>query len=117
MSHTHMERGDLAQRPRTPDGHSYAQITTTTPETMVPASSEAHTILYHLALSNADTDMATATVKFGTTTMFVFNLSANGGTALLNFCATELVTAFNEAVTVTLSEAGTLDVTVTYIQD
>ena len=117
MGHTHMERGDLAQRPRVPDGHSYAQITTTTPEVMVAALPGIQTIIYHLALSNADTDMATATVKFGTTIKYVFNLAANGGTALLNLYHTEISTSFNEAVSVTLSETGTLDVTIDYIQN
>jgi len=72
-------------------------------------------VLYHLALSNASDVLVTATLKFGSTTKFVFNLPADGGTVLMNFYGTEISTGMNEAVTVTLSAAKTVDVTVCYI--
>ena len=115
IQHPHLERGDLAPRPRTPE-YVHARVTTTTPETLVAAALDKCTVLYHLLLSNDDTDLSTVTLKFGTNTALVIHLPANGGTALLNFLGTEIASAVNEAVTVTLSAAGGLDVTVCYIQ-
>lgn len=115
MTHEHVQRGELAPRPRTPK-YTHARVTTTSAETMVAADEEKKTVLYHIALSSDHDDLSTVTVKLGTTTVFVFHLPANGGAALLNLLGTEPSSEVNEAVTVTLSENGGLDVTLCYIQ-
>lgn len=113
--HTHIERGELAARPRTPL-KAQASITTTAPETLIAAVTDQRNVIYHITLSNGDSDLATVTVKFGSSTVFVFYVPADGGNVLCNFYGTELSTDFNEAFTVTLGASGVLSVTVCYIQ-
>lgn len=108
-------RGMLATRPRIPL-IAQATITTTTPEVMVAAVAEQRTVLYHISLSNSESSLATATLKFGTTTRFKWHIPADGGNILCNFYGTELCTDFNESISVTLSANGGVDVTVCYIQ-
>jgi hypothetical protein len=67
-------------------------------------------------LSNSDTDMATVTVKFGSTTAFILHLAANGGTDLMNFLGTELEVPDGDALTFEIAGAGGLDVMVCYIR-
>ena len=112
---THMQRGDLAPRPRTPK-YVHARVTTTTPEVLVAADASMRTLLYHLTFSSDDASLSTVTLKFGTNTVFVFHMPGDGGTMLLNLLGTELATAVNESVSVTLSASGGLDVTLCYIQ-
>lgn len=110
-----MERGGSYSRPRTPDDTEYTQLTDTTLTTLVAAVSDKECVLYHLAISNAGDEMVTITIKFGSKTIFVFNLPADGGGYLLNFLGCEIAGGLNTVLTAQLGSSKVVDVSTSYI--
>lgn len=85
---------------------------------IVPAPASGNkTIIYSVAVTTDDTSLRKVSLKDGTTTLWVVNCAAEGGGAVLTIpegMPLTAATAFNAAVSATVTSGKVIDVAVTY---